>query len=686
MKLHLLTKLLLSVLAPALIGLCAVAGFGWRTAENTLTAQRVEEITLVLERQQSELKNITGLLSNLLQYAGRSEEISMLLAPGSNESRQLAAVQAQAVLKRMVHDFPLLTDLGVLDAHGKVAAHTNPKMLGADLSDRNYFNTALQGKPGIENVQSRGTRHLTTIIAHPVPSPGGISGVVYGTIDIATLSAATTDTIAVGRSGICYVYEKTGKMLMHPNKKYVGDEDGNNGWTRRILEQKNGRVDYVWNGAHKIAFFRAIPAMDWIVVLAVEQEDLLAPVTAMLRHTALIVIAGTLTVGLIIFFVARNLAAALRDCAGFAEHVAGGNLSITPVQKKMLQQIGSRGDELGILARSIRDMVENIIRLFDAGNKKTEEARQATEEACLAMNEAEKARHAAEVARREGMLDAAGQLEHVAQVVSLASNRLTSRIAQSERGAEEQATRASETATAIEEMNAAVLEVARSAGQTSEMSAVTRRKAKEGATIVKKAVESIRRVQQASLTLKDDMTALDEHAKAITRIMGVISDVADQTNLLALNAAIEAARTGEAGRGFAVVADEVRKLAEKTMASTSDVDNAIKAIQESADKNVAQVEYAVKIIDEAANLAHDSGQALEEIVSMTDATADQIQAIAAASKQQSAAGEEINRSATQVNAIAAETAEAMREAADAVTELAAQTQNLSALIEKMRKA
>ena len=61
------------------------------------------------------------------------------------------------------------------------------------------------------------------------------------------------------------------------------------------------------------------------------------------------------------------------------------------------------------------------------------------------------------------------------------------------------------------------------------------------------------------------MTQLDDHAKAINQIMGVISDIADQTNLLALNAAIEAARAGDAGRGFAVVADEVRKLAEKTM-------------------------------------------------------------------------------------------------------------------------
>jgi methyl-accepting chemotaxis protein len=212
----------------------------------------------------------------------------------------------------------------------------------------------------------------------------------------------------------------------------------------------------------------------------------------------------------------------------------------------------------------------------------------------------------------------------------------------------------------------------------------TKKNAQQGAIIVENALKSINEVQEVSLALKSDMYQLDEHAQSISKIMDVISDIADQTNLLALNAAIEAARAGDAGRGFAVVADEVRKLAEKTVLSTNDVGNAIKAIQESTSKSLKSMDSAIERVATATTFANQSGDALRRIVQDADASADQVSAIATASEEQSAASEEINHSIVEVSVISNQTAEAMGKASKSVEDLAIQSRTLSDLIIKLK--
>ena len=690
MKLRLLTRLLIFILLPALIGLSVVAGLAYVNGRKALEKQIAEEMTLVLERQKSELANITGLLWTVLSHTGETGNIQTLLHKANNGVTGpmldgLLAPTKQA-LEEVVHNFPQIKEVALLNAAGKVLFHNNPELIGKNFSERAYFRTAMQGRPGAENLFSELNREITTILSVPVKDDEGhVLGVLYGNLDIAALSGATVNTIKIGSTGICYVYDGRGIMVMHPNAAYVGDADGGNDWTRKILDERDGRLTYVWNEREKVAYFRAIPEIDWIVVLAVERDDLLSPIFAMLRDNALVVTVSALLVGLILLFTARNIVATLRSCAVFVEHVAKGDLTIPRNMQDDMNKAGRRSDEIGVLSRGIAVMVENIRRLFAESSQKTMEAERAVEEAQKAMKAADEARRAAENARREGMLAAAGSLEGVVAVVSSASSELSAQIEESERGAAEQAARAAETATAMEEMNSTVVEVAKNAGIASEVSSRTREKAESGALIVQKAVQSILQVQQESLALKDDMGRLGEHARSITQIMSVISDIADQTNLLALNAAIEAARAGEAGRGFAVVADEVRKLAEKTMASTTDVGNAIKAIQDSAGKSMNQVDRAVQTIEEATAFAGESGEALREIVTMADNTADQVRAIATASEEQSASSEEINRSVSQVTGIADKTARAMQEAAQAVNELAAQAHRLSELIDDMKR-
>ena len=410
-------------------------------------------------------------------------------------------------------------------------------------------------------------------------------------------------------------------------------------------------------------------------------EDLMRSNTALARtlvqsrNVALAMSGGILLVCVLLaVFLTRSIAGPLRRLVLYAREVAGGNLREPRIVQK--DEVGQLNAALGVMVGTLKHKIE--------------EAREQTDMALAKSREAEEALSSAEVAAQETaakndmILGACQRIEDVVSNANRASGELSAGILQSKKGAEVQARKISETASAMEQMSAVVIEVSRNATSAAELSAGARQKAEEGADVVLEVTRSIRSVQEQSRRLKEDMQTLGQHAQAVNRIMSVISDIADQTNLLALNAAIEAARAGESGRGFAVVADEVRKLAEKTMASTTDVDNAVRAIQQSADKNMRQVDEAVQTIEQATELTGRSGEALREIVSIVDGAATQVRAIATASEEQAVSSREMADAINEVDTVAGQTAQAMNNAARSVADLAGQTRTLHALVTEMR--
>ena len=368
------------------------------------------------------------------------------------------------------------------------------------------------------------------------------------------------------------------------------------------------------------------------------------------------------------------------------------------------RQLGKDPGELAVIARRVASgdydiddgspktgVYADMVSMAQTLKENMAKARQESENARLSAKQTEQALQQAERAgaeaqnKTEAMRAAAASLQDVAQIVNAATTQLAAQIEQSDKGSRQTTGRLAEAATAMQQMNVTVQEVARNASVASQASSDTRAKAENGSEIVKRSLHSIDEVHAVSMELKTDMAQLHEHTQNIDRIMGVISDIADQTNLLALNAAIEAARAGDAGRGFAVVADEVRKLAEKTVASTHDVANAIQAIQSSATQSINSVDKAARQIEEANTYANQSGEALADIVATVESTADQVNAIAAASEQQSAASDEVNGAIGEISEMSRQTSQAMGQAAEAVANLAAQARNLMELVEAMNR-
>jgi methyl-accepting chemotaxis protein len=205
-------------------------------------------------------------------------------------------------------------------------------------------------------------------------------------------------------------------------------------------------------------------------------------------------------------------------------------------------------------------------------------------------------------------------------------------------------------------------------GVSSEAAATTQTRAEEGGAAVESVIASVASVREQTSVMSHDLESLDEKAKSIGQIIGVITDIADQTNLLALNAAIEAARAGDAGRGFSVVADEVRKLAEKTKQATKEVAGAIDAIQTRTAHTIEAMSLSNDMVGKSSELVMDAGKALEGIMGAAGASAEQARGIAEISARQMQTSESLSANTDEVERISGEIAAQMQEATGVVME------------------
>ncbi|TAJ32136.1 MAG: methyl-accepting chemotaxis protein, partial [Nitrospirae bacterium] len=155
------------------------------------------------------------------------------------------------------------------------------------------------------------------------------------------------------------------------------------------------------------------------------------------------------------------------------------------------------------------------------------------------------------IEKLQGMI---GKVAHVTDKVAAASVQLSATAEEMSKGVEGVTSRAAQTATAVEEMNATVGEVAQNSGKAATMAQETVQTAQGGRDVVSETIAGMQQISDAVTQSASIIAALGKSSDQIGEIVRTIEDIADQTNLLALNAAIEAARAGEQGRGFAVVA------------------------------------------------------------------------------------------------------------------------------------
>ncbi len=288
-------------------------------------------------------------------------------------------------------------------------------------------------------------------------------------------------------------------------------------------------------------------------------------------------------------------------------------------------------------------------------------------------------------AQRESMIQSAQAALSVSAQLGEAAEVLAEHLALSMNNALQQQKRLGTAANATENMNTSIGQVAANAKTAAERANEASEISQNGAAQVHDAVQIITGLRDHMGEMSQSLAELGKQADDIGKIVDMITDIADQTNLLALNAAIEAARAGDAGRGFAVVAAEVRKLAEKTMSATTDVGQAIRAIQSVTQTSVRLMSQASSDAMASVEQTTRVGTALGNILAAVSETAGMVSGIAREAQQQSLSSQDIAAITEELNTIAGQTANTMEQATKAVASVRALIKNLRKAMDGLKK-